>query len=268
VSLAVAEPEAQWSPHGVETVAVRDAAGDFCVSGTKIGVKHGEAVSAYGVVASLDGEPAFVLVCADAAGVEISPGHAVDPTGNDVRLVLDDVAVGPESIVADANAADAIERAFAVGAVATAAEAVGAASASLDLAIDYAREREQFGRPIGAYQAVQHILADAHVLRETAWSAVLYASAALDEEMPDGAEAATVAKAYVSRAARSIVESALQVFGGIGFTWEHELHLFLRRVLACEQRFGDALFHERQLAAALASRAEERLSASSGRRLR
>ena len=71
-----------------------------------------------------------------------------------------------------------------------------------------------------------------------------------------------------SRAARSIVESALQVFGGIGFTWEHDLHLFLRRVLACEQRFGDALFHERQLAAALASRAEDRLSASSGRRFR
>jgi alkylation response protein AidB-like acyl-CoA dehydrogenase len=268
VSLAVAEPEAQWSPHGVETVAVRDAAGGFRISGTKLGVKHGEAVSGYGVVASLDGEPAFVLVPADAPGVEVSPGHSVDPTGNDIRLVLDDVAVGPESIVADVNAADAIERAFAVGAVATAAEAVGAASASLDLAIDYAREREQFGRPIGAYQAVQHILADAHVLRETAWSAVLYASAALDEETPDAAEAATVAKAYVSRAARTVVESALQVFGGIGFTWEHDLHLFLRRVLACEQRFGDALFHERQLAAALASRAEDRLSASSGRRLR
>ena len=66
----------------------------------------------------------------------------------------------------------------------------------------------------------------------------------------DAAEATTIAKAYVSRAARAVVESALQVFGGIGFTWEHDLHLYLRRVLACEQRFGDAPFHERQLAAA------------------
>ena len=194
----------------------------------------------------------------------VEPGFAVDPTGRPVRLVLDDVAVAADSIVTDA---DAVERALAVGATATAAEAVGAASAALDLAIQYAKEREQFGRPIGAYQAVQHILAEAHVLRETSWSAVLYAAAALDEEMADAAEATTVAKAYVSRAARTVVESALQVFGGIGFTWEHDLHLHLRRVLACEQRFGDAAFHERRLVASVAARAEKRLAVSSERSL-
>jgi alkylation response protein AidB-like acyl-CoA dehydrogenase len=257
--------EAQWSPHGVETVRFATQP-RLLVSGTKLGVKHGE--PSPGMAWSRRSTAAGIRPRFRRRRASRSRRTRVDPTGNEIRLVLDDVAVGPESIVANAHAADAIERAFAVGAVATAAEAVGAASASLDLAIDYAREREQFGRPIGAYQAVQHILADAHVLRETAWSAVLYASAALDEETPDGAEAATVAKAYVSRAARSVVESALQVFGGIGFTWEHDLHLFLRRVLACEQRFGDSLFHERQLAAALASRAEDRFSAGSGRRLR
>jgi alkylation response protein AidB-like acyl-CoA dehydrogenase len=247
-----------------ETFASRGRSDGFRVSGTKVAVQHGGHVSEYGVVTSLVGEPAFVLVSADAPGITIEPGYAVDPTGRPVRLVLDDVTVGPESVVVDA---EAIDRAFAVGAVATAAEAVGAASAAIDLAIEYAKEREQFRRPIGAYQAVQHILADAHVLRETAWSAVLYAAAALEEETPDAREASTVAKAYVSRAARAVVESALQVFGGIGFTWEHDLHLFLRRVLACEQRFGDALFHERRLADSLASRAESRLAATSGRRL-
>jgi alkylation response protein AidB-like acyl-CoA dehydrogenase len=256
VSLAMTE--------GVETIASPDASGGVHVSGTKLGVQHGNAVAAFGVPASLDGECVFVLVRADRPGVTIAAEHGLDASACAARLVLNDVAVGADSVVADA---DAIERAFAVGAVATAAEAVGAASAALDLAVAYAKEREQFGRPIGAYQAVQHILADAHVLRETAWSAVLYAAAALDEETPDAAEATTIAKAYVSRAARTVVEGALQVFGGIGFTWEHDLHLFLRRVLACEQRFGDALFHERQLAASLASRAEDLLAASSGRRL-
>jgi alkylation response protein AidB-like acyl-CoA dehydrogenase len=249
---------------GAETTASSDRSGRVCVTGTKLGVQHGGSVSGYGVAASLDGEPAFVLVAADAPGVRVEPGYAVDPTGRAVRLAFDDVTVEADSVVADP---EAIERAFAVGAVATAAEAVGAASAALDLAVAYAKEREQFGRPIGAYQAVQHILADGHVLRETAWSAVLYAAAALDEETPDAHEASTIAKAYASRAARTVVESALQVFGGIGFTWEHDLHLFLRRVLACEQRFGDALFHEGRLAASLAARAESRLAATSGRRL-
>jgi alkylation response protein AidB-like acyl-CoA dehydrogenase len=249
---------------GVETIASTDRSGGVCVTGTKLAVNHGGSVSAYGVVTALDGEPAFVIVAADAPGVTIEPGYAVDPTGRPIRLVLDDAPVGSDSVVGDP---EAIERAFAVGAVATAAEAVGAASAALDLAVAYAKEREQFSRPIGAYQAVQHILADAHVLRETAWSAVLYAAAALDEETPDAEEATTIAKAYVSRAARTVVESALQVFGGIGFTWEHDLHLFLRRVLACEQRFGDALFHERRLAASLAAQAESRLAVTSGRRL-
>jgi alkylation response protein AidB-like acyl-CoA dehydrogenase len=178
--------------------------------------------------------------------------------------VLDGVAARADSVVSG----DAIAHAFAVGAVATAAESVGAASAALDLAVEYAKEREQFGRAIGSFQAVQHILADAHVLRETAWSAALYAAAALDEDAPDAAEATTIAKAYASRAARTVVQNALQVLGGIGFTWEHDLHLFLRRVLACEQRFGDALFHERQLAAALVARAEEGQAATTGRSLR
>ena len=222
VSLAMTE--------GVETIASPDASGGVHVSGTKLGVQHGNAVAAFGVPASLDGECVFVLVRADRPGVKIAAEHGLDASACAARLVLNDVAVGADSVVADA---DAIARAFAVGAVATAAEAVG----------------------------------DAHVLRETAWSAVLYAAAALDEETPDAAEATTIAKAYVSRAARTVVEHALQVFGGIGFTWEHDLHLFLRRVLACEQRFGDALFHERQLAASLASRAEDLLAASSGRRL-
>jgi alkylation response protein AidB-like acyl-CoA dehydrogenase len=135
--------------------------------------------------------------------------------------------------------------------VATAAEAVGAATTALLLAVDYARERRQYGRPIGSFQAVQHILADAHILRESAWSTVLHAAGILDEPAEDATEAVSIAKAYGSRGAREVVEAALQVLGGIGFTWEHDLHLLQRRVLECERRFGDSLDHERALSAAL-----------------
>ena len=147
---------------------------------------------------------------------------------------------------------DALARALAIGAVATAAEAVGAASRALDLAVEYALEREQFGRPIARFQALQHVLAEAHVLRETAWSTVLFAAAALDEDLPDALEAAAIAKAHASLAAREVVEAALQVFGGVAFTWEHDVHLFQRRVLECERRFGDTLHHEALLGDGLA----------------
>jgi alkylation response protein AidB-like acyl-CoA dehydrogenase len=262
ISLAVAEAERQWSLDGGETVAVPDGSGRFRLSGTKLGAHHGADAASFGVLASLDGEPALFLVAADLGGVHIVPEHGLDPTARSVRLVLDDVVVQADSAVVGA---DAVESAFALGTVATAAEAVGASSASLDLAVAYAKEREQFGHRIGEFQAVQHILAEAHVLRETSWSAVLYAAAALDEQTADAQEATTIAKAYVSRVARAIVENALQVFGGIGFTWEHDLHLYLRRVLTCEQRFGDAPFHEQQLGASLAARAEDRLAANTGR---
>jgi alkylation response protein AidB-like acyl-CoA dehydrogenase len=141
-----------------------------------------------------------------------------------------------------------LEEALAIGAVATAAEGVGAAAAVLDLAVVYSQERKQFGREIGRFQALQHVMADAHVARETAWSTVLYAAAALEDGVPDALESAAIAKAHASRAAREAMEAALQVFGGVAFTWEHDSHLFQRRVLECERRYGDPIHHERVLA--------------------
>ena len=99
------------------------------------------------------------------------------------------------------------------------------------------------------------MLADAHVDREAAWSSVLYAAAALDESLPDADDAAAVACASAARASRAVVESALQVLGGIAFTWEHDVHLLQRRVLSCERRFGDAISYERRIADRLAAAA-------------
>jgi alkylation response protein AidB-like acyl-CoA dehydrogenase len=141
------------------------------------------------------------------------------------------------------------------GALLAAAEAAGAADGVFRLACDYAAQRRQFGRPVGSFQALRHLLADAYVRAESGWSAVRYAAAALDEGAPEAAQAVSVAKAYVSRGARDVCHTALQVFGGIAFTAEHPAHRFLRRVGVRAQQFGDAAHHERLLGQALADRA-------------
>jgi alkylation response protein AidB-like acyl-CoA dehydrogenase len=140
-----------------------------------------------------------------------------------------------------------------IGALLAAAEAVGAAGHLLEDACRYAAERRQFGRTIGSFQALRHLLADMYVRQASSWSSVLYAAAALDEDADEAARTASIAKAYVSRAAREVAHGAMQVFGGIAVTAEHPAHRFLRRIIVRERQFGDAAHHERALGRELAS---------------
>lgn len=126
----------------------------------------------------------------------------------------------------------------------TAADLVGAMDGAIELSTGYAKDRRQYGAAIGSYQAVQHLLAEAHTLAEGAASALQYAAWAVDELPGDEAlDAASVAKAYAARAARTVCETAIQVHGGIGNTWECMAHVFLRRVLLSTELFGDDATH-------------------------
>ena len=254
VALAVVEPESDWQLERLATSLVPGDHGGWELAGRKTGVQHAATVDLLLVVAEADGCPAVALIAPDARGVELAPSHGVDPAAATAAVTLDGVEVADASVLTGEPAVLSLEAAFAVGAVATAAEGIGAASAGLDLAIDYASERQQFGRAIGSFQALKHLIADAHVDREAARSSILYAAAALDEGLPDGREAASIAAAHGARASRGVIETALQVFGGIAFTWEHDIHLLQRRVLSCERRFGDALTHEQRLGTELAAR--------------
>lgn len=247
VTLAVLEAESDWSRAHTATT-VRDDAHGTVLSGTKVGVHHAAIADAFVVTAMRGDEPVAVVLPADAPGVEITVGRGLDPASAPATVRFDDVPVDAGGLLAGPLAGPAIERAFAVGTVAAAAEGIGAASAALDLALAYSHDREQFGRSIGSFQALQHVIAAAHVQRAAAWSTTLYAAAALQENLPDADEATSVAKAWSARATREVVEAALQVLGGIAFTWEHDVHLLQRRVLAAEQRFGDATEHERRIA--------------------
>ena len=133
---------------------------------------------------------------------------------------------------------------------ALAAEMCGAAAASLTLSVEYAKIRKQFDRPIGSFQAIQHKLADMKVALETARSLVYYAGWALDTGAEDARLAAAMAKAYAGDACTRVIADAIQVHGGIGFTWEHDLHLYFKRVEAGALSYGSAT-HNRELVAQL-----------------
>lgn len=146
------------------------------------------------------------------------------------------------------SSADLHDWAFEHAAAGAAAELVGVASAMLDMTVAYAKEREQFGRKIGAFQAVQHKLAETLLMVESARSAVYFAAYALARDLPDKAVHVSVAKAYAGDAERKANYESLQIFAGIGFTWEHDLHLWLKRGRALEAAFGDSDFHRRRIA--------------------
>ena len=250
ISVALLEPGRGWSVAGARTSLADDA-----VSGHKVAVEHADGVDRLAVVASTAGEPALAFVVAGAPGCETAaqpsldatvPMSAVDFSGAEVVAAI----TGPTARVA-------LDRLATAGALLAAAESIGAAGRLLDDARRYAGERRQFGRTIGSYQALRHLMADMHVRHASAWSTVLYAAAALDDDLPEAAQTAAVAKAYVARAAREVAHGALQVFGGVAFTEEHPAHRYLRRIVVREQQFGDAAHHERELGRALATRAAQ-----------
>jgi alkylation response protein AidB-like acyl-CoA dehydrogenase len=206
-------------------------------------------VSLYGGIAVPNADVADTIVVKDgdrvlavpAAQATIEPARALDPTRPLFTVRFD----GGEELSGD------FERASRAIAVMAAAESVGVAARVTGMAVDYAKERKQFGRAIGSYQAVSHACAQMFLETEGARSVAYWAAWALDHDPEQAFMAANVAKAYASDAAVNVCRSALQVHGGIGFTWEHDLHLFLKRAEANAHAFGDARWHREQVAAAL-----------------
>ncbi|HEX2834222.1 MAG TPA: acyl-CoA dehydrogenase family protein [Thermoanaerobaculia bacterium] len=154
----------------------------------------------------------------------------------------------------DASGFGTHERAIDIATVALCAEMVGGMQWILDTTVEYAKTRQQFGRVIGSFQAVQHQCADMLLLTESARSATLYAAWALTHDDPQAALATSIAKAYCSDAVREVANRGVQVHGGIGFTWEHDLQLYYKRAKASETTFGDATVHRERIASLVIDR--------------
>jgi alkylation response protein AidB-like acyl-CoA dehydrogenase len=250
LALALLEPGGGWPVADTRTMVVSGRLSD-----TKAAVEHAGDVDYLAVIARTDGGPALALVRSESPGVEVTPQAGLDVTVPLSRVTFADAET--EAVVEGELAETIIERLINVASVLAAAEAVGASAAVFAQAQQYAAERRQFGRTIGSNQALRHLMADLHVRQASSWSTTLYAAAALDDGIPGAQQTATVAKAYVSRAAREVAHGSMQVFGGIAFTEEHPAHRFLRRIVVREQQFGDAAHHERELGRALANAASQ-----------
>jgi alkylation response protein AidB-like acyl-CoA dehydrogenase len=179
----------------------------------------------------------------DGDGVTIEPVPVIDPTRKLFRVALDGAAA--EHLEGDPEAAD---DAYDAMTTALAAESVGVAQRGMEMAVEYAKERKQFDIPIGAFQAISHRCAQMLLETEGARSATYYAAWALDHEPSSAALATSMAKAYASDAGFRVPAAAVQVHGGIGFTWEHDLHWFLKRGTANAHAFGDARTHRARVA--------------------
>jgi alkylation response protein AidB-like acyl-CoA dehydrogenase len=194
------------------------------------------------IVSGADGR--HFLVETSTQRVRIAPQRALDPTRKLYTVTLKGVPV--EEL--NATEREHIDHAYASIVTALAAENVGIAQKALEMAVTYAKDRKQFGRPIGSYQAVSHRCAQMLLEVEGARSLCYWAGWALDHDPQTALRAASMAKAYASDAGYRVAASALQVHGGIGFTWEHDLHFFLKRARANGHAFGDARWHRERVA--------------------
>lgn len=199
------------------------------------------------IIATAD--DSLVVLEAGAPGLTVEPLPSLDRTRRFTRLSFD-CAVTPGIVLGTPGGAKAaIDRTLTIGAGLLAAEQTGAMQYSLDATVDYGKQRIQFGRQIASFQAVKHMLADMMLLVEASRSAAYYAAAAIDEEgSAELAEACAVARAYVSDAFRSVAGDAIQLHGGIGFTWEHHAHLYFKRARATASWLGTADQHREALA--------------------
>jgi alkylation response protein AidB-like acyl-CoA dehydrogenase len=243
--------------------AFRDAGDAGPLADWRAGMAEGALVGAvaWGGHPVVDLPIADVLVVVDhaGAGVRALEVGGRRPPAEPAMDATRTLAWLGELAVADAVAVGGGELAEAMldrGAAAFAAELLGAADRALVMATEYAKVREQFGRPIGSFQAVKHRLADMLVDVEGMRSAAYYAAWAVATDAPDRSLAASTAKSWCADASRRVMASALQVHGGIGFTWEHDLHLYLKRAHTDETQFGSAAAHRERLARLLRARIE------------
>jgi alkylation response protein AidB-like acyl-CoA dehydrogenase len=252
-TLALAESAGSFDPASVAATAAPNGDGSYTLSGTKDGVLEVPAASEIVVVARTPGSSgdegvgAFV-VPADA--LTVSPVPALDATRLVATVTLDGVTVDADRVLGSPGpaTAEALRRAVRTATMVTAVEAVGTAQQAFDISLAYAKEREQFGVPIGSFQSMKHKLTDLFVLLERAQALGYFAALTIAEDDDRATISTSMAKAAAGDAAQRIAKEGIQIHGGIGYTWEHDMHLYVRRLQSSTALFGGPSLH-RQLVA-------------------
>ncbi|HEV3101108.1 MAG TPA: acyl-CoA dehydrogenase, partial [Candidatus Dormibacteraeota bacterium] len=235
-TLAFTEPSGRWDAGGI-SITARPSGGGWVLDGVKLFVPDAENAD-YTVVAARtrgEGEDGISLFLVEGRpnGMSVHQLQTLDTTRRWSEVRFEGVELPADSLMgAPHKAWPALKRALDWATAALCAEMIGGAQKVLESSTEYAKTRHQFGKPIGIYQAVSHKIADMLVLSESGRSATYYAAWTVDADAPDRSLASSMAKAYVSDAYRKVAGDGIQVHGGIGFTWEHDMHLYFKRAKA------------------------------------
>ena len=247
-TVAFTEENGRWDETGIEMEAT--ASGDgHTLSGTKSYVIDGHLASLILVAARTSEGVSLFAVDGDAAGLTRTSLSTMDQTRKQAKLDFDGT---PAKLIGTAGGGwDTLTKTLQLAVVALASEQMGGAQECLDSAVQYAKDRVQFGRPIGSFQAIKHKLADMLLEVESGKSAAYYAAWCGAEMNDELTSVSSLAKAYCSEAYFHTTAENIQIHGGIGFTWEHPAHLYFKRAKSSELLFGDPTYHRELLAQAI-----------------
>jgi len=256
-ALLAGEQVATWAPlddagrfdEGAGLVA-RRSAGRLTLSGSR-GLVHDAHVAGWILVtASLDGRPVQALVATDTPGVRVRPRRCLDLARRLSEVRFEDVVLDEASVLGDPGGApDELEDQLRQALVVQCAETVGVMDAMFWRTVSYSKDRIAFGRPIGSFQALKHIMADLGLWIENGRTATVAAAEAVHDQRDNAGQMASMAAAYIGDMSVEVAQQSLQLHGGIGYTWEHDLHLFMRRVSVNRALYGDPAWHRERLCA-------------------
>jgi alkylation response protein AidB-like acyl-CoA dehydrogenase len=250
-ALAVAGESGACFPPDASLRARPNGAG-FVLDGVRHFVIEGDAADEIAVAARVESGDGVGLFAVPQDAVRAHRIQSLDASRSLATLVFEGVSVGPDRILGPPGAsAPALSRALDEAAAALALEMVGTCQALFERTLSYARERRQFGHPIGSFQAIQHALADDLAALEKARATGYFAAMAIAEDDPRRSLAASMAKASAGDCQRRLAKDAIQIHGGIGFTWEHDIHLFVKRAKSGEALLGSSDWHRERIASLL-----------------
>jgi alkylation response protein AidB-like acyl-CoA dehydrogenase len=243
-TVAFTDRRGRWVASDDHVRATNNDAG-WHLTGTRHYVLDGAAADVALVAAATDDGPGLFIVDASARGYSATPVETLDMTRRQANVTFDHTDATPVGTIGRARAY--LNHALNAALAALAAEQVGGARRLLEMSVEYAQVREQFGRPIGSFQAIKHKCADMLVEVESSTSAAYAACTAIEEDFEETSLLCSLAKAYCSEAYCHVAAENIQVHGGIGFTWEHPAHLYFRRAKSTEMLFGTPAYHRERV---------------------
>jgi alkylation response protein AidB-like acyl-CoA dehydrogenase len=245
------EPGGSALPDAVSLDASRQGAA-FVLSGRKGAVEAGAEAEFFVVAALVDGEPTQFIVPADAPGVTLTSVESIDLVRRFATVAFEGVVLSPDTVLGEVGgAAEPIEHLFELAVALQCASMAGVIDRVLAFTLEYSFDRYSFGRPLASYQALKHRFADMKMWTEASLATAAAAARAVDDRSEGSFELVSVAKSYIGDRAPTILQECVQLHGGIGVTWDHDLHLYLRRVVQDRALFGTPHEHRERIAGTL-----------------